>query len=48
MWKKDNKKSAFGKVSWGKILIQPKFANKVVQFKKSHKLINQFKSITLD
>ena len=47
-WEEDRKKAAFRRISWEEMLIQPKFAKKAVQFMKSLRLIDQFKSVTLD
>lgn len=48
MWKEERRKIVFGKISWERMLIQPKFAKKDAQFMKLLGLINQFKSATLD
>ncbi len=47
-WEVDRKKAAFGRISWKKMLTQPKFTKKAVQFMKSLGLIDKFKSMTFD
>ncbi len=47
-WEEDRRKAAFGRISWEEMLTQPKFAKKAAQFMKSLRLIDQFKSVTLD
>ncbi len=47
-WKEEKRKAAFGRIRWGEMLTQPKFAKKAAQFIKSLGPIDQFKSFTLD
>ena len=47
-WEEERRKAAFGRIRWGEMLTQPKFAKKAAQFMKSLGLIDQFKSVTLD
>ena len=48
MWEENQKKVAFGKISWKMMLTQTKLAKKAAQFMKSFGLIDQFKSVILD
>jgi len=48
IWEKDENKSGFGRISWKKMLIQPKPAKKVAQFMRPLGLIGQIKPVTPD
>ena len=48
IWEKDWRKVVFGRISWEEMLTNPKSVKKAAQFMMSIKLIDQFRSATIE